>query len=101
LKAEGNQFEDSSYNRSYQFVARLLESQEERLRILVEQRNHFQVGEKLEIMQPGEDFLDYIVSEMYDEEMNPISTAPHPQQKIYLPFHGSLKPWSIFRRKNK
>ncbi|HCS73688.1 MAG TPA: peptidase U32 [Clostridiales bacterium] len=101
LKAEGNQFEDSSYNRSYQFVARLLESQEERLRILVEQRNHFQVGEKLEIMQPGEDFLDYTVSEMYDEEMNPISTAPHPQQKIYLPFHGSLKPWSIFRRKNK
>ena len=101
LEAEGSQYEDSSYNRTYQFVAQLLENQQDQLRILVEQRNHFQVGEKLEIMQAGEDFLDYEVREMYDEEMNPISTAPHPQQKIYLPFYGSLKPWSLFRRKNK
>ena len=36
---------------------------------------------------------------MYDEEMNIIETAPHPQQKVYLPYKGSLKPWSLFRRR--
>ncbi len=101
LGSEGNQYEGSGYIRNYQFVAQLLENHEEQKRILIEQRNHFKVGEKFEIMQPGEDFLDYEVTEMYDEDMNPISTAPHPQQRIYLPFNCSLKPWSMFRRTNK
>jgi putative protease len=100
LGAEGNQYEGSGYIRDYQFVAQLLENKEDQQRILIEQRNHFKVGEHLEIMQPGESFLNYEVTEMYDEDMNSISVAPHPQQRIYLPFNGSLKPWSMFRRKN-
>ena len=31
---------------------------------------------------------------MYDEEKNLITSAPHPQQD-FLPFKGSLKPWSL------
>ena len=96
---DSNQFEDSSYIRGYDFVARLVESYEDKDLMLVEQRNHFTVGDRLEIMQPGEGYLDYTVTEMYDENMNPITSAPHPQQLVYLPYKGgSLKPWSLFRR---
>lgn len=97
--ADANVYGDSSYVRGYDFVAMLLENQEDKDMILVEQRNNFRVGDKLEIMQPGQDYLEYEVTEMYDEDMNPVTVAPHPQQRLYLPFKGTLKPWSLFRRK--
>jgi len=92
-------YESSSYIRGYDFVAILLENVVDKELILVEQRNHFRKGDILEIVQPGESNLEYEVKEMYDEKMNLITSAPHPQQKIYLPFIGRLKPWSLFRRK--
>lgn len=93
------QYESSNYVRGYDFVAMLLKNITDRNMILVEQRNNFKKGDLLEIMQPGKDFIEYEVKEMYDEEMNIIETAPHPQQKVYLPYKGSLKPWSLFRRR--
>lgn len=98
---ESKQYEGSGYIREYDFVARHLKNLEDKGLILVEQRNHFKKGNRLEIMQPGEEFISYEVNQMFDEEMNLITTAPHPQQRIYLPFHGSLKPWSLFRRKKE
>ena len=97
--SDGNQYEGSNYIRGYQFVARLLENREDHNKILVEQRNHFKLGDRLEIMQPGEDYLDYEVTELFDEEGNSLEAAPHPQQRILLPFRGILKPWALFRRK--
>jgi putative protease len=96
--ADANVYEDSSYVRGYDFVAILLENRKDKGLILVEQRNNFQVGDRLEIMQPGEDYLEYEVTEMYDGERNPITVAPHPQQHVYLPYKGNLKSWSLFRR---
>jgi len=93
------QYESSNYVRNYDFVAMFLDNIDNREMILVEQRNNFKKGDLLEIMQPGTDYIEYEVKEMYDEEMNSIETAPHPQQKVYLPFKGYLKPWSLFRRK--
>jgi putative protease len=93
------QYNSSSYIRGYDFVAILLKNLEDRGMILVEQRNHFKKGDVLEIIQPGEEYLNYEVAEMYDEEKNLITSAPHPQQRIFLPFKGSLKPWSLFRRR--
>lgn len=92
-------YESSDYVRGYDFVAMLLENFEDKGLILVEQRNRFHKGDLLEIMQPEEDHIEYEVNEMYDEEMRLITSAPHPQQRIYLPFEGKLKPWSLFRRK--
>jgi putative protease len=96
--ADANVYGNSSYVRGYDFVASLLENMEDQGLILIEQRNNFKVGDRLEIMQPGEDYLEYEVTEMFDENMNPITVAPHAQQRVYLPFKGTLKPWSLFRR---
>jgi len=95
------QIDNSGYERNYDFVAMLIENQVEKNRILIEQRNYFEKGDLLEIMQPGEDYIEYRVDEMYDENMNLVTSAPHPQQKIYLPFSGVLKPFSLFRRKKE
>ena len=66
--------------------------------MLIEQRNSFAVGDKLEIVQANEEFFTYEVKAMYDEDLNPIKIAPHPQQKVYLPIARPLKPWAILRR---
>ena len=92
------QIDNSGYERNYDFVAMLIENQVEKNRILIEQRNYFEKGDLLEIMQPGEDYIEYRVDEMYDENMNLVTSAPHPQQRIFLPFSGVLKPFSLFRR---
>lgn len=96
--SEDHVYDNSSYIREYDFVGMLLETLEEKGLILVEQRNSFAVGDQLEIMQPGEHHISYKVTEMYDSDMNPITIAPHPQQQVYVPFKGHLKPWSLFRR---
>lgn len=89
----------SNYIRNYDFVGLYLDYVADRKLMLVEQRNSFAIGDELEILQPGEEFFMYEVKDMYDEELNPISVAPHAQQKVYLPMDKRLKDWTILRRR--
>lgn len=91
--------ESSNYVRDYDFVGLFLDYIKDKRLMLVEQRNSFAIGDRLEIIQPGEDFITYEVKKMYDEEMNPITIAPHPQQRVYLPIEIRLKDWSMLRRR--
>jgi putative protease len=50
-------------------------------------------------MVPGEDYLDYTVTTILDEEGRLIDRAPHPQQKIFLPLDRNVGKYSILRRK--
>ncbi|HZK34575.1 MAG TPA: U32 family peptidase [Bacillota bacterium] len=93
------EYKSSNYIRDYDFVGLYVNYLGDKNLMLVEQRNSFSIGDELEIMQPNEDFLSYEVKAMYNENLEPIEIAPHPQQKIYLPIDRGLKPWSIFRRK--
>ena len=96
---EDHQYSDSSYIRNYDFVGMVLGYDEDRGLIEVEQRNAFGAGDVLEIMVPGEDYIDYTVTTMLDEEARSIDRAPHPQQKIYLPLDRNIPRYSILRRK--
>ena len=96
---EDHQYSDSSYIRNYDFVGMVLGYDEGRGLIEVEQRNAFGIGDSLEIMVPGEDYLDYTVTTILDEEGRLIDRAPHPQQKIFLPLDRNVGKYSILRRK--
>ena len=52
-------------------------------------------------MDPKEDTFGIEVVEMYDEEMNPIETAPHPQMTFYLKVERPVKPMGILRRERR
>jgi putative protease len=96
--ADDHVYGNSQYIRSYDFVGLYLDYIQDKGLMKVEQRNSFGVGDKLEIMQPGEDFIEYRVTSMFDSEFNAISIAPHPQQIVYIPYPRCLKPYSILRR---
>lgn len=92
------EYSSTSYIRTYDFVGLYKEYLSKDNLMLIEQRNSFAVGDKLEIVQANEEFFTYEVKAMYDEDLNPIKIAPHPQQKVYLPIDRPLKPWAILRR---
>ena len=50
----------------------------------IEQRNKFFAGEEIEVMKPDGRDVSVIVENISDEEGNPMKSAPHPKQKLYV-----------------
>ena len=99
--SESNQRYDSTkYIQNYDFIGLYLDYDESLGLALIEQRNHFKVGDVLEVMQPGEEFFLFTVEEIMNEEGEGMSVAPHAQQRLYLPKLKKLKPFSMLRRKS-
>ena len=65
----------------------------------IEQRNKFSVGETIEVMKPDGRNLQVKVLEIRDEEGNPMESAPHPKQKLFLNLGTGLDKYDILRRK--
>ena len=64
---------------------------------IVEQRGKLEVGQQIEILQPqGHNFLQNL-TDMVDEENNPIDAAPHAQQIVKIKLSQSAQPWSLIR----
>lgn len=67
----------------------------------VEQRNHFKVGDELELFGPKRELKKFIVKEMFDEDFNLIDVARHPQQTIYLEIPYETNEYDILRKANE
>lgn len=79
----GHNYDDRSYIRDYSFIG-LVKGYDASTKIAtVEQRNRFFSGDDIEIIGPKEE-ITMTVAEMWDEDMNPIDVAPHPQQIIKI-----------------
>lgn len=50
----------------------------------ITQRNKFCVNDEIEIMKPDGRNIPVRVQALFDEEMQPVESAPHPKQKLYL-----------------
>ena len=63
------------------------------------ERNYFEVGDLIEVFTPAGDHISFVVSELYDENMNPEMVARHPDQIYYLKQHFdvSIPEYSMFR----
>jgi len=64
---------------------------------LVEQRNRFGVGDRLEVLTPGSEPFKIEVNRLYTVEGEEIEKAPHPQQRLILPVNVPLKKWDLLR----
>lgn len=97
--AKDHRYDDSQYIRNYDFVGMVVDYMLDKGIAVVEQRNHFKVGDKLEIMRPGKPYLEYEVRTILDEDGQIIDCAPHPQQIVKLPIDIPLSKYSLLRRK--
>lgn len=63
------------------------------------QRNHFKLGDRLEVLSPHTDADSFVVERMENEEGTAQETAPHPMQTLYVPCPIPLHPGDMLRRR--
>ena len=64
---------------------------------IVEQRGKLEVGQQIEIIQPQGQTFSQTLTDMVDEEDNPIDAAPHAQQIVKIKLSQPAQPWSLIR----
>lgn len=94
---DAKEFIKGGYIREYNFAG-VVKSYENGC-IVMEQRNKFSVGDVMEVLLPSGDELEIIIESMFDSNLNPIESAPHPQMKVFIKNPLKLPEYSILRRK--
>lgn len=97
--SSGQNYSSSDYTREYSFIGVVRGFEHDTGLTIVEQRNKFSVGEYIEVFGPRTEYTDEIVREMYDEDNNPIESAPHPQQIIKIKLSKAYPENFILRKK--
>lgn len=95
---EDAQLYESSAQPTNEFLGIVLDYDEEMGIVTVEERNYFEVGTEVEFFGPNLSNTAFFITEMYDENMEPIAVARHAKQivKFRVPFR--LKPYDMFRK---
>lgn len=57
------------------------------------------VGDRIDILSPNLEGAKFTLKEILDEELQPLSCAPHPQQQVYIRCPYPLRPGDLLRRK--
>ena len=89
----------SEYIRDYSFVGLVRETDPASGLTTVEQRNKFGIGDTVEIFGPRTPYYEEVIKEMYNEEGEPIESAPHPQQILRIKFERTPDEGFIIRKK--
>ncbi len=63
------------------------------------QKNKFSLGDEIEVMCPDGEDRKAVVSDLRDENLTPVQSAPHPQQKLYVRLGAEAKRYDILRRR--
>ena len=81
--SEENQiYDNSTYVSEYTYLGIVEECRDGLVRIT--QRNKFCVGDVIEVMRPECNDLTVKVEALYDEELQPVESAPHAKQRLYV-----------------
>ena len=65
--------------------------------LIIEQRNYFKLGDKINIFTPsGKEYIIKIES-MYDENLTPLECARHPREIIRIPYDEKIEKNSMIR----
>ncbi len=88
----------SSYIRTYDFIGMVLDYDEDTGFALIEQRNKFVLGDEVEFLRHDGEIFSQKITEMYNEEGEAVSEAPHPQQIIKLRTDQKVEKWDMMRK---
>ncbi len=95
----GQHYDGEIYRRSHSFTAVIRDYDRTSGMALVEQRNHFALGDEMEILVPTGNNFKQKVTAIYDELGCPAESAPHPRQMLRLPLEKPAPPYSMMRKR--
>lgn len=90
-------YDSNTYRTEYTYLG-IVGEVDDMGRCLIEQRNKFSVGEKIEIMKPDGANILVTVEAIHDEEGNSCESAPHPQQKLWVTLSECPSVFDLLRR---
>lgn len=91
-------YDNNTYIQEYTYLG-IVGACDERGFYSIEQRNKFSVGETIEIMKPDGQNISVTVKGIYDVDGNPMESAPHPKQKLWIDLGCEMDAFDILRRK--
>ena len=90
-------YDNNTYQKEYTYLG-FAEAVDERGYAQITQRNKFSVGETIEIMKPDGQNVSVTVKGIYDEDGNPMESAPHAQQKLFVDLGTEIDVYDLLRR---
>lgn len=90
-------YDSNTYVKEYTYLGIVGGTNEDGL-CSIEQRNKFSVGEQIEIMKPDGRDVKTAVTAIYDEDGNPMESAPHPKQKLWVALDKKAEKNDLLRR---
>ncbi len=91
-------YHSSSYIRTVDFVGIVLDYFADSGLASVEQRNKFSVGDRIEFFTPEGKGFTQEIKEIYDENMIPLSSVPHAQQKVRIKVDHPVRAYDLLRK---
>lgn len=67
-----------------EFCMRVLDYDQETKRAKIEQRNHFKIGDRVEIFSPNHDNIIVDIQKIYNEDLEEVTVANHPMEILYI-----------------
>lgn len=93
-------YDSNTYVKEYTYLG-IIGGKNEKGLYELEQRNKFSVGEIIEIMKPNGENINAAVKHLEDEQGNPMTSCPHPRQKIFVDLGMDLEKFDLLRRKEE
>lgn len=95
------EYEQSQPEQSYDFIGLVLSYDGEKKEAVVQQRNRFVVGEKVECLSPKGDVFELSIGNLTNMDGENVEAAPHPLEKLVMKTDRELLPFTIIRRPAK
>ena len=97
--AESISYEDSRSDGGADFIAKVLGYDFEKRCVIIEQRNRFSVGDKLELLRPGKEIASIDVKDIFTTQGEKITDAVRVQEILLLPSEEAATEGDILRRR--
>ena len=80
------------------FLGVVKEYDEKNNMILLEQRNYFKKGDKVEFFGYDFNIITYTLDEIYDLDKNPIEIVNNPKKQVYIKVDKKILPYYLMRK---
>ena len=81
------------------YLAYCLDYDKETNILTISERNYFEPGEVVEIFMPSGKVIEYKIDKIYNENMEEVEKACHPEEILKLKVDDSIEPSSMIRKK--
>ncbi len=93
-----DEYKDKMYENQFVGLVRGEKNQDGRKYLLIEQRNRFELGDRVEFVEPYNYLGQQEVKEIINSEGEKVEAAPHPQEMVMIPVDFNVQKNALVRK---